>query len=715
MNGAQGGREAAPATWLAAACAAALALALLVLAGGPLGTNDMWWHLAHGASYAREGPRLSADPCLFTAAGPPAPHDWLFALGLHGLERAAGLQALRVLHVAALAAILALAWSLLRRAGGSAAAACAGLAAWIAVAWYRLVQLRPELATIAVVLLLYRLLLEGEAPPPWRRVALAALLVAVCANLHALFLVGPLLVGAAALGLAARAALGRARAAGEEARAAARSDALRAARLALATALCLVAALANPRGIGQHFAFAAASRSGAIWTVADEWEPFHPFTWSNHPLAVSAVAWVLLDALLLALALSAALAAARALRRVPAALARVDAVGLAVGLASALAILVSIRFAWMAAFPLLHLLREARPALRRRGAAPALAAATAALAAAALLWGGLRPLAARLPSGPRAYLATSADTSRFFGEAVRFLDQVGVRGNLFQPYGMGGYLCQRLAPRLRTFVDGSMNFPADVWEDYENVVRQRGTRPHETDADVLERRGVDLFLGTGVPAGDSQGDSDAIYTTTQLEGVSGWILVSRSFRHALYLRADARNRDNLGRIEDFYRHEGVPFDPARGLDPGAVVRARPDWAAAHELLPPGWPQLLTARNSPEPGVRAAALEKIGLSHALAGAYADELAVEREAEALRPRAPAPLRRHAWALLHLGRFGAAADVAERLLALDPLDPRSRAFAATARALRDGAPPLPEGRTARTALAALPLLSSRSPLRQ
>ena len=71
------------------------------------------------------------------------------------------------------AAILALAWSLLRRASGSRIAASLGTGVFAALAAYRLIQLRPHLFTILATLLLYRLLIEDGAPPSRRRVALA--------------------------------------------------------------------------------------------------------------------------------------------------------------------------------------------------------------------------------------------------------------------------------------------------------------------------------------------------------------------------------------------------------------------------------------------------------------------------------------------------------------------------------------------------------------
>ena len=133
---------------------AVLAGFVFTLVGGPLLDNDMWWHLAHGRAYLDSGPYLDHDPCLGTAERGPIPHQWAFALAAHGVERLTGVHGLRWLHALAALAIGALAWSACRREAGSAAAALLGTAVFLVLSWYRVVQLRPELLTIAGALLL---------------------------------------------------------------------------------------------------------------------------------------------------------------------------------------------------------------------------------------------------------------------------------------------------------------------------------------------------------------------------------------------------------------------------------------------------------------------------------------------------------------------------------------------------------------------------------
>jgi hypothetical protein len=205
---------------------------------------------------------------------------------------------------------------------------------------------------------------------------------------------------------------------------------------------------------------------------------------------------------------------------------------------------------------------------------------------------------------------------------------------------------------------------------------QRGTHPGESFTDVLDRRRVDLFFGLGWPS-DRRRAGPRAYSTVNLERAEGWLLVSRSRHHGIYLRADARNRENLRRIADYYAREGVPFDPESGLDVAVVIRTRTDWAMRNGMLPDRYRELEAARASDDPAIRFAGLDGLGRSFSLVGAYEDALAVDREASALRPNAKAARRRIVHSLLRLDRSPEAMIEARALRELDPSDPLSPSF--------------------------------------
>jgi len=259
---------------VAAALAHAALIAMAALSifaiGRPVFTDDAWWHLAFGRAYASAGPWLPADPILHTATGPPAPASWLSDLGMFAISRALGFTGLRVFHVASALAILALVWDALRRAARSPIIASLGTSVFLALASYRLFQLRPELASLLATLVLYRLILADGALPSRARVAVAVVLCGIWANLHAGFLLGPILIAAAAAGVALSMPLQP-----NPQRAALRAQAL---RLATASGLALLATLVNPSGGEAHTAYlSAGDEAPALARVVDEWTPFDPF------------------------------------------------------------------------------------------------------------------------------------------------------------------------------------------------------------------------------------------------------------------------------------------------------------------------------------------------------------------------------------------------------------------------------------------------------
>jgi hypothetical protein len=673
---------------------------VLLLACGPILTDDLWFHLAAGRAYLSEGPWPASDPMLHTAhESAPVQHEWLFGVWVYAIELLTGLQGLRVAHGLGVVAIVALAWSVLRRQASGVASACAATTAFVVLAWFRLFQLRPDLVSIPATLLLYRLLIEPAEPPGWRRVILAVALLVVWANLHSLFAIGLLLLVAAHLGLGLKTLAVRWAGARLAEPPANPRTPTRAARLGVAVSVGAFATLLNPRGPAQHLTFFTSSRGAAIWAVQDEWTHFNPFV-RPEVQGLTLLAWLTTDLLLILFVVVAALGAVLFLRRPSERCLRaMDPVLLGLAAAAFFAVGVSIRFAWMGVFPLLFLLRaqrvasEGRPRLRTVSSG-ILAAAAVVLAYASPGAGGMRAVSALLPSDSGRYFSTPYVGHKYHLEGVRFLAQTGVSGKLFNAYWMGGFLGYWLAPQLRTFVDGrTEHYSPEVLQEY--LAINRMTRVDgESYLDVLDRREVDLFFGVRFPVVEGPG-VPRVYTTAHLEGAPGWILVFRAIDHAVYLRANARNRDNLRRIADYYQREGVPFDPQRGLDVEAVIRQRPDWAVEQAMLPPDHPRLLAALDSKVSKQAFASANRLGSLYTLLGAYDSQIALDRQTSRRWPRARAPRRRLVHGLLRSGQSREALSVARELRRLDPADARWRRFERLAalhlkRAQNSAAPP-------------------------
>jgi hypothetical protein len=613
---------------------------VLVSVGQPLFTDDLWWHLGLGAAYAEAGPRLDHDPLLFTASGPPPPAAWLADLGLHAAVETLGFQGLRILHVLMVAGLLGLVWRLARRASGSASLASGATALFAVLCAYRLFQLRPHLFTIAAALLLYGLVLEGRRPASWPRIAAAAGLLGLWANLHPGFPLGPALL-AASLGalLATAPLLPRDRR---------RDRLLRARALAIALGLGLVATIANPAGLD---AWRLAVASGGDMTaqvalqVVDEWRPTQPLTLPAANLPPSPLSWGLVWVLSLG-TFAASVQAVRSWRR--RAERDVDPVAVALAVVSAAAMLAAVRFVWLGVFPILLLLaatRSHRPATRRGRLLTT--ALTTLLIPGFVVLGDWGMISKGVSSTWRTY-TPAYRPSKYHAHAIWLLRDARVEGNLYTRYPSGGFSGYWLAPRMRTATNGSLNVPDDAMLASLLIRERKGSLEHPF-LELLDEQEIDVFLGTGLPIA-GRPNRPPSYTTTHLEHEPGWIPIFRNLESALYLRRNARNADNLDRLATWYTEAGVPFDRDAGFDPDRALREAPEWSIEHGLIPRGFPTISARTHAAEERKRIAALDTLAALQATLGLYDAALATDATLLADAPDRTPALRRRLWAELH-----------------------------------------------------------------
>jgi hypothetical protein len=170
----------------------AAALAGTVMGIFEIANTSIGWHLASGDWILSNRAFLYSDPFSFTSgAAPWIDHEWLFQVTVsiaYSLTGPAGLVALRVLTVAALAVILLV---IGMRTGLSPAAALVLSLTCIAGARGRFF-VRPELATLLIVPMAVWLFLRREkfSSPVWLA-GLAGLMI-VGANMHGGALVVPI-------------------------------------------------------------------------------------------------------------------------------------------------------------------------------------------------------------------------------------------------------------------------------------------------------------------------------------------------------------------------------------------------------------------------------------------------------------------------------------------------------------------------------------------
>jgi hypothetical protein len=444
--------------------------------------------------------------------------------------------------------------------------------------------------------------------------------------------------------------------------------------IALAIGVALLISLVNPRGVEQLLTFLDSSRDTAIWAVKDEWSHFDPFVAANNPGTVSRLLWVLMDGVIIAFIATTFLGIWATLRRRANALEVFDPVGFALGLASIVAILVSVRFLWMAFFPMLFVGRAlGRAQLRgdsREIVSWALALATLALSVQFYRVGGYQTTAARLPTSVREYFAAPYLSRKFYVEGVRFLRDTEVEGRLFNSYGMGGFLGYWLSPRLSTFIDSrTEHYPVEVINQYSRIVQMRETGGRSTFLDTLDRREVDFFFGVGMPVGLVKRGGGS--TTAHLEGIPGWIPVSRSLNHGIYLRDHPRNHENFEKIAQYYAALGVPFDRRSGFDVASAIEANFAWSRDHDLMTPIQAERIEHRESGDSDQRARALDTLAWVYTLGGSYAAALEIEEQLSRLGPIKKASLRRQIFCMMKLDRPLLAARAAADLQSMSPRD--------------------------------------------
>ena len=655
--------------WIAWGAGLAIAAGMLLAAGQPILSDDLWIHLSLGDAYLTQGPWLAGDPLLADPLGAPLPAAWgtdvVFAL----TQQMGGFQALRLLHVILVAGLLGLLASILQRAGRSPWVTALGTGAFITLAAYRLVQIRPHLFSMLALLILYRLLFEHRKVPTPRQIAAAVVVFALWANLHASFVLAPILTLAGLGGLVLAALL--------ENNDLRRETLARAWAIALVVFLGTLATLLNPSGIEPHLAFwIAGDETPRRAGVADEWRPVNLFAWPQARLPPAPLTWAILWCLWLAtpaVGLASFLKTGRTSGSIPEASDATDESPARAGLDPALVVmagaalwapLIAVRFAWLGVLPLIVLAQASR-GLRRRlpGRSQALdwagALAACALAAAFIAVGPWPMISGIMPGNLSGYSAPYP-AGKYHSQATWMLADAELEGTLYAEYSAGGFYGFWLAPEIRTFLNGTLNVEPETIAANRPILERRGERPGESFSELLDRHGINLFLGGHLP---QQGRSDRpwYYTAAHLERTPGWTTIFRNLTSAVYLRTNPANQQNLARVASFYRRQGIPFDPERGFEIERVIAAQPQWAMQNGVVPIYFQDLLKRGSMPQNEEDAVAGEHLALLFATLGLYEKAIALDRSRLKTHPNDPATRRRLAWSLLRSGDAKAALEIA------------------------------------------------------
>lgn len=650
-------------TWIACGTSMSIVALLLLAVGQPIWTDDLWWHLALGAAYSDAGPWLTEDPLAFTTPSPPEPTSWLADSILYQIYDVTGFNGLRFIHVAGVLAILALAWSILFESTRQVVVSSVGVATFAAVATYRLVQLRPHLFSILAMLLLFRFLLQEPRAPSWLRVCVAAATIGLWAHIHAVFPIGPVFLGGSAAAVALAAYLR-----GEDADANA-AELKRAFRIGVAAVGGAIATCFSPMGIdGYSKAFSLGAGGESLAVVMDEWNAFQFLALPTTSAPPSILSWLVIWALILSIPVFSMIAVVRWRADRSDAATRIDPVLVAMGVAGLLALLAASRFMWMVIFPLALAFASLRAALSHKACVRIGTLSAVMLLPGFVLFGDWQMSTRGLPPHLEGFSQPYA-VGKYHAPAVWFMQDTGLQGNLFGRYAEGGFQSFWLGPLIRTAMNGALNMPAESLAVSFALRERIGTPEVPRFDEALDRMGVDLFVGTGLPMVGRPGRPPQ-YSTNFLEGEPGWLLIFRNLDSAVYLRRNERNRANLERVVDYYLEQHVPFDAKKGFDPALVLRRAPRWAKSFGVATP----VVAGSRSFSRGHGPRRLEMVSATFLALGMYDAAMAANDALLEAEPQNSSALARRVWLLLRppRARNGRELERAVRALESSPSPP-------------------------------------------
>jgi hypothetical protein len=429
----------------------AFAMFLVLLTLLPLIDPDYFWHLKTGEYIVDHAALPASDVFSYTRMGHPwVLHEWLFEVILYSFFAAFGELGVRLLSATLITAALVLTFTTARRLA-SAATAWPPLIIGVFV-FVSSMSPRPQLLTYVCFALYLSVLLRFKYEHATRPLIALPLAMIVWVNAHAAYAVGIALV---LFFTACEWLIWACRPARDP------EQKRRLIRLTQVACLVALASLANP-GLFERWVYPVQVLGMAVNQIIQEWTSpdFHLFIWQAYLVLVLmffvAIAYGTRKPDLTELALPLLFVVAGCVSRRHAPLAVMTLVPF-----TALALA---RGPFMAISAFVRSLKPVRWYLAWRSAGRELGNVEYALN---WLFAGVVGLC--LPAyvhSKQAQTGSKPDQLLVEG-AAGFIAAQGLRGNLFNEYGDGGYLIYRLFPRARVAVDGRADMYGDKFiQDY---------------------------------------------------------------------------------------------------------------------------------------------------------------------------------------------------------------------------------------------------------
>ena len=173
-------------------------------------------------------------------------------------------------------------------------------------------------------------------------------------------------------------------------------------------------------------------------------------------------------------------------------------------------------------------------------------------------------------------------------DLTEFVADCGLRGNLYNPYGLGGYCIYRLYPNCRVFLNGRdhVYHRADPVVFADSKIIQIGS---PAAANVLKRINIDNVLVPNGAFARSPHQSSTERVLIELERTPptrqrpprGWPCAFINREGALFVREDSAQWDACVRHMASY---GITLDSSEGFDPQSVLESSPDFAFEYGMI-----------------------------------------------------------------------------------------------------------------------------------
>jgi len=451
----------------------------------PLRTDDTFWHLKIGEIIFQTKSFPAKEPLLFTSKNlKPLYHEWLFQTGLFVFSKIKGLYLLRFilpLMVILISFRILKVFSLFL---STTQELIAGISIFGLFAYQRLIQLRPHIFSIFLFYWFLYLILKKEEKTNYKKTFFYIILSIIWANMHSLCLIiFPYWFLFIIMAMIYRKSFNIS------------FKDISSQLKYLTISFCTMAL--NPLGIKIYAFFFIGSARNDYSNVIDEWGVFNPFG-LNDFLPLSSFIIVIsffFIAVFTFLALIHKIMTISSQKYLFTNNKYAEFLKLYICAAAGLSIIIilyAVRFIWLIPLPFLAIIIFLREELKCKQKFKELLKVSLAILLFVSSYIHFNLQSSKIYKIPfnKTYFTTTVDKIKYHEKAVKYLKDKQIKGQIFNPYFMGGFLSFHLYPNIKTFIDGRFeHYCETVNQDYYHIIQAENNLKY-----LLDKYQIDIFF-----------------------------------------------------------------------------------------------------------------------------------------------------------------------------------------------------------------------------